>query len=82
MIVKLLRLKLVKSDVFLTAPLVSSCLLSALHMACIGQHAEAAGTLLQLGLNDSEDIYGTTARKLAKKPHVIQVFECGLQDTS
>lgn len=68
---------LVKTSVFLTAPL-----LSALHMACIGQHAEAARTLLQLGLNDSEDACGTTAQKLAKKPDVVQVFECGLQDKS
>lgn len=50
-------------------------LLPALHMACIGQHADAARTLLQLGLKDSEDASGTTARQLARKPHVVQVFE-------
>ncbi|XP_005935403.1 ankyrin repeat domain-containing protein 16 isoform X2 [Haplochromis burtoni] len=48
---------------------------TALHMACIGQHADAARTLLQLGLKDSEDASGTTARQLARKPHVVQVFE-------
>ncbi|XP_026182125.1 ankyrin repeat domain-containing protein 16 [Mastacembelus armatus] len=55
---------------------------TALHMACIGQHAEAARTLLQLGLKDSEDASGTTARHLAKKPDVVRVFECVLPDTS
>ncbi|KAL3976519.1 BTB/POZ domain-containing adapter for CUL3-mediated RhoA degradation protein [Sarotherodon galilaeus] len=51
---------------------------TALHMACIGQHADAARTLLQLGLKDSEDASGTTARQLARKPDVVQVFECDL----
>ncbi|XP_073336485.1 ankyrin repeat domain-containing protein 16 [Pagrus major] len=49
---------------------------SALHMACMGQHANAAGTLLQLGLKDSEDASGTTARQLARRPDVVRVFEC------
>lgn len=71
---------LVKSSDFVTAP--CSPLLPALHMACIGQHAEAARTLLHLGLQDSEDACGTTARQLAKKPGVVQVFESGLQDAS
>ncbi|XP_059895118.1 ankyrin repeat domain-containing protein 16 isoform X2 [Gadus macrocephalus] len=48
---------------------------SALHMASIGQHADAARTLLQLGLGDSEDASGTTARQLAKKPDILGVFE-------
>ncbi|CAI5637559.1 ankyrin repeat domain-containing protein 16 isoform X1 [Oreochromis niloticus] len=51
---------------------------TALHMACIGQHADAARMLLQLGLKDSEDASGTTARQLARKPDVVQVFECDL----
>ncbi|XP_069569234.1 ankyrin repeat domain-containing protein 16 [Brachyistius frenatus] len=55
---------------------------TALHMACIGQHTEAARTLLLLGLKDSEDASGTTARQLARKPAVVQVFECGLPNTS
>ncbi|XP_029017745.1 ankyrin repeat domain-containing protein 16 [Betta splendens] len=55
---------------------------TALHMACIGQHKEAAKVLLQLGLEDSEDASGTTAQQLAKKPDVLQVFKCGLSDTS
>ncbi|XP_031162050.1 ankyrin repeat domain-containing protein 16 [Sander lucioperca] len=55
---------------------------TALHMACIGQHADAAGTLLQLGLKDSEDASGTTARQHARKPDVVRVFECDLQDPS
>lgn len=50
-------------------------------MACIGQHAEAARTLLQLGLGDSEDVSGTTAQQHAKKPDIVKVFECDLQDT-
>ncbi|XP_047431940.1 ankyrin repeat domain-containing protein 16 [Mugil cephalus] len=54
---------------------------TALHMASIGQHAEAAGTLLLLGLRDSEDASGTTARQLARKPAVVRVFEGGLPDT-
>lgn len=53
----------------------------ALHMACIGQHADAARTLLQLGLKDTEDASGTTAQQLAKKADVLQVFECGLSTT-
>ncbi|XP_022605272.1 ankyrin repeat domain-containing protein 16 [Seriola dumerili] len=55
---------------------------TALHMACIGQHAGAARMLLQLGLKDSEDASGTTARQLARKPDVIRVFEFGFPDTS
>lgn len=67
---------------FTTLFLLISSVFSALHMACIGQHAEAARTLLQLGLKDSEDASGTTAQQLAKKPDVVQVFEYGLQDPS
>ncbi|KAM9845909.1 ankyrin repeat domain-containing protein 16 isoform 2-T2 [Aulostomus maculatus] len=55
---------------------------TALHMACIGQHAGAAGTLLQLGLQDSKDASGTTARQHAKKPDVVQVLECKVPETS
>lgn len=47
----------------------------ALHMASIGQHAEAATALLQLGLEDSEDALGATARQHAKKPDVVRVFQ-------
>ncbi|XP_050933553.1 ankyrin repeat domain-containing protein 16 isoform X2 [Lates calcarifer] len=50
---------------------------TALHMACIGQHAGVARMLLQLGLKDSEDASGTTAQQFAKKPDVMRVFECG-----
>ncbi len=60
----------------------SSLLFPALHMACIGQHADAARTLLQLGVKDSEDASGKTARQLAKKPDVVRVFECDLPDSS
>uniref|UniRef100_A0A3B5BJ14 Ankyrin repeat domain-containing protein 16 n=1 Tax=Stegastes partitus TaxID=144197 RepID=A0A3B5BJ14_9TELE len=49
---------------------------TALHMSCIGQHAAAARTLLLLGLKDSEDASGTTARQLASRPDVVKVFEC------
>ncbi|XP_034529917.1 ankyrin repeat domain-containing protein 16 [Notolabrus celidotus] len=55
---------------------------TALHMASIGQHADTARTLLQLGLRDSEDSSGTRARQFARKPDVVRVFECGLADTS
>ncbi|KAF0039191.1 hypothetical protein F2P81_009675 [Scophthalmus maximus] len=55
---------------------------TALHMACIGQHAGAARILLQLGLRDSEDASGTAARQFARRPDVIRVFECGSEDTS
>ncbi|KAM6895256.1 ankyrin repeat domain-containing protein 16 [Xenentodon cancila] len=55
---------------------------TALHMSSIGQHAEAVRTLLLLGLKDSEDASGTTARQLAKNPDVVQVFESALPDTS
>lgn len=44
-------------------------------MACIGQHAITARTLLQLGLTDTEDNTGNTARQHAKKPDVTRVFE-------
>lgn len=44
-------------------------------MACIGQHAETAKALLELGLQDSEDCGGATARQFAQKPDVVQVFE-------
>lgn len=49
---------------------------TALHMACIGQHADAVRILLQLGLADSEDTSGTTAKEHAKKTEVLKVFEC------
>nr|XP_061809354.1 ankyrin repeat domain-containing protein 16-like [Nerophis lumbriciformis] len=49
---------------------------TALHMASIGQHAEAAKTLLRFGLEDYQDESGTTARELAQKSDVIQVFDC------
>ncbi|XP_028307322.1 ankyrin repeat domain-containing protein 16 [Gouania willdenowi] len=55
---------------------------TALHMASIGQHAEAANTLLLLGLRDSEDASGTTARQLARKQDVVRVLECGQQGTA
>uniref|UniRef100_A0A8C1EI91 Ankyrin repeat domain 16 n=2 Tax=Cyprinus carpio TaxID=7962 RepID=A0A8C1EI91_CYPCA len=48
---------------------------SALHMACIGQHVDAVRMLLQLGLTDTEDNTGNTARQYAKKPHIKEVFE-------
>ncbi|XP_013875600.1 ankyrin repeat domain-containing protein 16 isoform X2 [Austrofundulus limnaeus] len=54
---------------------------TALHMACIGQHAKTARTLLELGLRDSEDTSGTRAQQLAKKPDVVRVFECVLPQT-
>lgn len=44
-------------------------------MACIGQHAETAKALLELGLKDSEDCGGVTAQQLAEKTDVLQVFE-------
>ncbi len=44
-------------------------------MACIGQHVDAVRTLLQLGLKDTEDNTGNTARQYAKKPHIKEVFE-------
>lgn len=49
-------------------------------MACIGQHPEAARTLLLLGLKDSEDASGTTARQLAVKQDVVRVFEGGTSE--
>uniref|UniRef100_A0A3P9JRA9 Ankyrin repeat domain-containing protein 16 n=1 Tax=Oryzias latipes TaxID=8090 RepID=A0A3P9JRA9_ORYLA len=49
---------------------------TALHMACIGQHAETVRILLLLGLKDSQDASGTMAQQLAKKPGVVQAFEC------
>ncbi|TMS02518.1 Ankyrin repeat domain-containing protein 16 [Larimichthys crocea] len=55
---------------------------SALHMACIGQHADAAQTLMQLGLRDAADASGITARQHAKKQHVVQVFECDSPNAS
>ncbi|XP_056133697.1 ankyrin repeat domain-containing protein 16 [Lampris incognitus] len=48
---------------------------TALHMACIGQHADTARALLQLGLRDSADESGTTAQQLARKPDVLNVFQ-------
>ncbi|MEQ2247721.1 hypothetical protein ILYODFUR_012082 [Ilyodon furcidens] len=55
---------------------------TALHMACIGQQAEAVRTLLLLGLEDSQDASGTTARQLAMKQDVVRMFECGMPKTS
>uniref|UniRef100_A0A1A8JBD4 Ankyrin repeat domain-containing protein 16 n=2 Tax=Nothobranchius kuhntae TaxID=321403 RepID=A0A1A8JBD4_NOTKU len=49
---------------------------TALHMACIGQHAEAVRMLLMLGLKDSEDACGTRAQQLARKPAVVEAFTC------
>lgn len=49
-------------------------------MACIGQHADAARALLQLGLEDSEDALGATAQQHAKKPEILQVFKPDDQD--
>ncbi|KAM4570307.1 ankyrin repeat domain-containing protein 16 [Odontesthes bonariensis] len=54
---------------------------TALHMACIGQHAETVRMLLLLGLKDSEDASGTTARQLARKPGAVQAFQCGLSES-
>ncbi|XP_056311074.1 ankyrin repeat domain-containing protein 16 [Danio aesculapii] len=48
---------------------------SALHMACIGQHVDAVQMLLQMGLMDSEDNTGNTARQYVVKPHIKEVFE-------
>ena len=56
--------------------LVMAVRLLALHMACIGQHADTVRTLLQLGLADTEDISGTMAKEHAKKIEVLNVFEC------
>ncbi|TNN45673.1 Ankyrin repeat domain-containing protein 16 [Liparis tanakae] len=53
---------------------------TALHMACIGQHAAAARTLLQRGLRDSEDACGATAMQHARKPDVVRAFESGPPD--
>ncbi|KAK7896856.1 hypothetical protein WMY93_022181 [Mugilogobius chulae] len=55
---------------------------TALHMASIGQHAEAVTTLLQMGLKNSPDSSGTTPRQIATKPAVIQAFCTGLSETS
>ncbi|XDV24842.1 hypothetical protein PO909_028883 [Leuciscus waleckii] len=43
--------------------------------ACIGQHADAVKTLLQLGLRDTEDNTGNTARQYAIKTNIKEVFE-------
>ncbi|KAL0962850.1 hypothetical protein UPYG_G00346300 [Umbra pygmaea] len=51
---------------------------SALHMACTGQHEDAAKTLLQLGLIDTQDSSGTTAQQLAKKPDILRMFQYDL----
>lgn len=48
---------------------------AALHMASIGQRAQTAEVLLELGLEDSGDCGGTTAQQLARKPDVVRVFE-------
>lgn len=51
-------------------------------MASIGQHAAAVRILLELGLRDSEDASGTSARQLARKQDVIKVFQSGSTDLS
>lgn len=67
---------------FNTPLLLFSHVFSALHMACIGQHVEVARMLLKLGLKDSEDASGTTAQQLTWKPDVVEVFKCGIPNTS
>uniref|UniRef100_A0A8C2PSN4 Ankyrin repeat domain-containing protein 16 n=1 Tax=Cyprinus carpio TaxID=7962 RepID=A0A8C2PSN4_CYPCA len=49
--------------------------LQSLHMACIGQHVDAIRMLLQLGLRDTEDNTGNTAKQYARNPHIKEVFE-------
>lgn len=44
---------------------------TALHMASIGQHAEAESLLLMRGLKNCPDSSGTTLQQLANKPAVI-----------
>lgn len=44
-------------------------------MASIGQHVDAVKMLLQLGLTDTEDNTGNTARQYANKTSIKQVFE-------
>ncbi|XP_038123729.1 ankyrin repeat domain-containing protein 16 [Cyprinodon tularosa] len=48
---------------------------TALHMACIGQNAEAVRMLFQLGHKDSKDASGATARQLARKQDVVRLFD-------
>ncbi|KAJ8411250.1 hypothetical protein AAFF_G00172560 [Aldrovandia affinis] len=48
---------------------------TALHTACAGQHADATRALLLLGLRDTEDASGTTAKRLAKKLDVLGAFD-------
>ncbi|XP_060101999.1 ankyrin repeat domain-containing protein 16 isoform X2 [Heteronotia binoei] len=48
---------------------------TALHMACVGQHAACAEILLRSGLQDSPDSSGTYAGQLAKKPDLLQLFK-------
>lgn len=55
---------------------------TALHMASIGQHAEAVSALLKLGLKNCMDSSGTTPQQLAKKPAVVQAFQIGLSQTT
>lgn len=55
---------------------------TALHMASIGQHAEAVSALLTLGLKNSPDSSGTTPQQFAKKPAVVHAFQTGLSQTT
>uniref|UniRef100_A0A8C6V237 Ankyrin repeat domain-containing protein 16 n=1 Tax=Neogobius melanostomus TaxID=47308 RepID=A0A8C6V237_9GOBI len=55
---------------------------TALHMASIGQHAEAVSVLLELGLKNCPDSSGTTPQQLAIKPAVIQAFQSALSLTT
>lgn len=55
---------------------------TALHMASIGQHAEAVSVLLTMGLKNSPDSSRTTPQQLAKKPAVVQAFQTGLSQTT
>lgn len=54
---------------------------TALHMASMGQHAEAVRALLTLGLKNCPDSSGTTPQQLAKKLAVVQAFHIGLCET-
>uniref|UniRef100_A0A8D0G805 Ankyrin repeat domain-containing protein 16 n=1 Tax=Sphenodon punctatus TaxID=8508 RepID=A0A8D0G805_SPHPU len=48
---------------------------TALHMACMGQHAPCIQVLLQAGLRDSPDSAGNFAQQLVKKSDLLQLFE-------
>ncbi|KAJ8373587.1 hypothetical protein SKAU_G00041670 [Synaphobranchus kaupii] len=47
---------------------------TALHAACAGQQADATRALLLLGLSDTQDATGTTAKQLARKQDVLAAF--------